>query len=251
MIIDIHANVGRHPLMEFEQEPIEVLETMDKHAIDKSFLLPFPTMRTRKSNDFIARSINQSADRLVGFGIVDPSDDAIQEVRHIHNIGLKGVVLDPEFYPIFDPFVGHMVFPKVEGLLIPCADLGLPVLFSSPNIEAGDESRIQREPYFRGLDSLACKFQDVTFVVNSYWPRIEELMGKYPNIAIDSGGRNGIDGAIKLAQMNGPMRICFGSESPQNHPAIGIKQIKISRLEQTYKKQLLGNNAERIFKAIF
>jgi predicted TIM-barrel fold metal-dependent hydrolase len=101
------------------------------------------------------------------------------------------------------------------------------------------------------MNQLAFKFPDVRLVVNTFWPRISELIREYPNIIVDTGGRNGISGAIRLAKEVGPTRICFGSESPQNHPGLGIKAIQTMKLSPVYRELLLGKNAKRIFEDLF
>ena len=127
----------------------------------------------------------------------------------------------------------------------------LPVLFNTLNIEVGEGSRMGREPYYNGLNALAFKFPDVRFVVSPFWPRIKDLMRQYPNIIIDSGGRNGVSGAVRLASDVGPTRICFGSESPQNHPGLGVKAIRTMKMSPVYRELLLGKNANRIFGDLF
>ena len=246
MIVDIHAHMGHHPLQDFKQEPEDILAVMEKYEISRSFILPFPSMKIKTVNDSVAAFVKEHPGRLTGFAVIDPAaDDALEEVERIASLGLKGVMLDPEFHGIFRRQ------EKVEELMVPCMDNRLPILFNTLNIEVGEGSRMGREPYYNGLNSLAFKFPDIRFVVSPFWPRIKDLMRQYPNIFIDSGGRNGISGAVRLASEVGPTRICFGSESPQNHPALGIKAIRTMKMAPIYRELLLGKNAKRIFRDLF
>jgi predicted TIM-barrel fold metal-dependent hydrolase len=246
MIIDIHAHIGHHPIQDFKQDGKEILDAMEKYGISRSFILPFPTMKISKINDSVAAFVNEHNNVLTGFAVIDPAaDDALDEVKRIAGLGLKGVMLDPEFHGIFRRQ------EKVEELMIPCMDLNLPVLFNTLNIEVGEGFRMGREPYYNGLNSLAFKFPDIRFVVSPFWPRIKDLMRQYTNIIVDSGGRNGISGAVRLASEVDPTRICFGSESPQNHPALGVKAIRTMKLSPVYRELLLGKNAKRIFGDLF
>jgi len=243
VIVDIHAHIGHHPIHDFKQEPEEVLAVMDRFGIDRTFILPFPTMKVGKVNDSTAEVVKEHPDRLIGFAVIDPSaEDALDEVGRAAGLGLKGVMFDPEFHRVFQNL------SKVEELMVPCMEHGLPVLFNTPNIEVGEGERMGRSPYYEGLNQLAFKFPGVRLVVNTFWPRIRELMRKYPNIIVDTGGRNGISGAVRLAQEVGPTRICFGSESPQNHPALGIREVRARKLAPVYRELMLGRNAERLFK---
>jgi len=245
MIVDIHAHIGHHPIMDFRQTPEEVLEAMDKWGIDRTFVLPFPSMKVRKVNDAVAEAVKRHPDRLTGFAVIDPSGEgALEEVRHAADIGLRGVMLDPEFHRVFG-------VPRLEEVMVPCMEYNMPVLFNTPNIEVGEGESMGREPYYQGINQLASRYPDVKLLVSPFWPRVRELMRKYCNLLIDSGGRNGISGAISLTQEMGPTRVFFGSESPQNHPALGIKQICTMKLFPVYRELILGKNAERIFKDIF
>jgi predicted TIM-barrel fold metal-dependent hydrolase len=246
MIIDVHAHLGHHPLQDFKQGPEEILVDMETYGISRSFVLPFPSMKIQTVNDSVAAFVKEHPDRLTGFSVIDPvADDALEEVERIASLGLKGVMLDPEFHSVFR----HQA--KVEELMVPIMENGLPVLFNTLNIEVGEGARMGREPYFNGLNSLAYKFPDNRFVVSPYWPRIKELMRQYSNIYIDSGGRNGISGAVRLAAEVGPTRVCFGSESPQNHPGLGVKAIRTMKMAPVYRDLLLGKNANRIFGDLF
>jgi predicted TIM-barrel fold metal-dependent hydrolase len=247
MIIDIHAHIGHHPLMDFKQEPEEILRDMEKYGIDVSFVMPFPSMKPQEVNDRIAGVIKEHPDKLIGFGCIDPSaDDALEEVERIVSIGLKGVMLDPEFHRVFGRGGS-----KAEELMVPCMDHNLPVLFNNPNSETGESESMGRETFYHGLNYMAYKFPEVRLVVNTFWPRIKELVRVHRNIIIDTGGRNGITSGVSLVKDLGPTRICFGSESPQNHPGLGVKEIRTLTLAPVYRELLLGKNAKRLFADLF
>jgi predicted TIM-barrel fold metal-dependent hydrolase len=250
MIVDIHAHIGNHPLMDFKQTPEEVLSTMKKFGIDVSFVMPFPSMKIQAGNDEVAETLKNNPSRLIGFACIDPvAEDAPEEIERIVALGLKGVMLDPEFHRVFGRDAPN---PKVEELMVPCMDYDLPVLFNTPNIETADHASFLiggiSEPYFNSLNQLASKFPDVRFLVNPHWHRIRDLMKEHSNIFIDTGGRNGIGSGVRIAQDAAPTRVCFGSESPQNHPGLGIKNVRTINVSKIYKDLVLGKNAERIFR---
>ena len=249
MIVDIHAHIGHHPLMDFKQTTEEVINVMEKYGIDISFVMPFPSMKNQTVNDAIAEAIKEHQGRLIGFANIDPgADDAAEEIERIVSIGLKGGMMDPEFHRVVGRDAPN---PKVEELMVPCMDHNLPVLLNTPNIETSDHASYIvggiSEPYFKSLDQLALKFPDVRLIVNPHWHRIRELMREHPNIYVDTGGRNGLGSGVRIAQDTAPTRVCFGSESPQNHPGLGIKNIRTLKVPQVYKDLVLGRNAERIF----
>jgi predicted TIM-barrel fold metal-dependent hydrolase len=247
MIVDIHTHIGHHPLMDFKQEPEEILRDMEKYGIDVSIVMPFPSMKVQEVNDQISAVVQDHPDKLIGFGCINPTvDDARDEIARIVSMGLKGVMLDPEFHHIFGR--GRS---KLEELMVPCMENKLPVLFNNPNSETGESESMGRETFYNGLNQLAYKFPEVRLVVNTFWPRIKELVKVHRNIIIDTGGRNGITSGVGLVKDIGLTRICFGSESPQNHPGLGVKEIRTITLAPVYRELLLGKNAKRLFADLF
>jgi predicted TIM-barrel fold metal-dependent hydrolase len=245
MIVDIHAHIGHHPLMDFKQTPDEVIRVMDTYGIDITFVMPYPSMKIKAVNDTIVEAVKEHPSRLIGFACIDPTaDNAQKEVERIVGLGLKGVMLDPEFYRVFGRAAPH---PKVEELMVPCMDNDLPVLFNTPNIETADHASF----IVNGLNQLAYKFPDVRLVVNTHWHRIRELLREHPNIYVDTGGRNGVGSGVRIAQDSAPTRVCFGSEAPQNHPGLGLKNVRTIKVPQVYKDLVLGRNAERVFRDLF
>ena len=74
MIIDVHAQVGKHPLYGFEQTAEEIVADMQRYGIDKSFLLPVPRMRFAEANNVVASAVKKYKGKFVGFLNVNPSE---------------------------------------------------------------------------------------------------------------------------------------------------------------------------------
>jgi predicted TIM-barrel fold metal-dependent hydrolase len=239
MIIDILTRIGHHPLHEFKQSPEELLSIMDEHGIDKSFLMPFPSMKVKQNNDMIADAVKEHPDSFIGFMCIDPAmEDAIEEIERSVAMGLKGVMIDPEFHRVFGRGMS-----RLEMLMVPCMDHNLPVLFNTENIWSSG-----RQAYYKGLDRLAFKFQDVRLVVHFRWPRVEELLRAHRNIILYTGGHHNTPGPIPFIEEVGPMRLCLGSESPVIHPALTVRDIQAKKILPLYRELILGKNAKRLFK---
>jgi predicted TIM-barrel fold metal-dependent hydrolase len=239
IIIDILTRVGHHPLHEFKQSPEELLAIMDEHEIDKAFLMPFPSMKIKQNNDMIANTVKEYSERFIGFMCINPSmEDAFLEIERCVAMGLKGVMIDPEFHRVFGRDTS-----RLEMLMVPCMDNNLPVLFNTENIFSSG-----RQEYYKGLDSLAFKFQDVRLVVHFRWPRVEELLRVHRNIILYTGGHHNTPGPIPFIEEAGPMRLCLGSESPVIHPALTVRDIRAKKILPIYRELILGKNAERLFK---
>jgi predicted TIM-barrel fold metal-dependent hydrolase len=246
MTIDIHAHIGHHPLMDFKQTPDEIISDMDEYGIEVSFVHPFPSMKPLEVNKEVAEAVNSYSDRFIGFFNLDPSsEDRLEVMEKALDLGLSGLVLDPEFHRVVQNL------PNVEELMVKCMENDVPVLFNTPNIETGQGDFLGGigDPYYKAMDQLAFKFPKVRFVVNIFWPRIRTLLRDHPNVFIDTGGRNGVsEGLLPLIPDIGPTRICFGSESPQNHVAIGIEDVSRIKIKPIYKELILDRNSRRIFK---
>ena len=241
MIIDIHTRIGHDPIHEFSQTTEELLKVMDEFDIDKSFVQPFPSMKIRENNKMVADAVKKHRDRLIGFAGINPSaDNYLKEVEHAAKIGLKGVMLDPEFHSLFRNMTA------VEAIMISCMENNFPVIFNTENIKALS----RQEPYFLGLDRLAFKFPDVRLVVQPYWPRIPELMRNHRNIILFTSGHHNVPGFLPILEKVGPTRLCLGSESPKHHPAMTMKDIRTKKIPDSFKDFILGKNAQRIFSDI-
>ena len=243
MIIDIHTRIGRHPIHEFEQDAETLLRIMEENEIAKSFLLPFPTMKVKENNDLIVKAVKESPDRLVGFAGINPADNGAQdELDRAISLGLKGFMLDPEYHK-----TSFRRISQVEALMVSCVEYGMPVLINTENIS----TLTRQKPYYVTLDRLAFKFPEVRFVVSFRWPRVEELMRAHKNVYLYTGGHHNVPGILPMLEEVGPLRICMGTESPVNHPALTIMDLNHKRMPEKYREQVLGKNAERIFKNLF
>ena len=240
MIIDIFARIGHHPLHEFRQTSKELLSIMDRYGIDRTFVHPFPSMKIGENNDLVVKAISENGDRFTGFmGINPSSEDSLEEIERSVNMGLRGVMMDVEFHSVFGRNISRM-----EIILALCMKHNLPVLFNTENIH----TLTHQESYYDSLDQLAFKYPDVRFIVNQYWPRIGSLMERHYNIILYTGGHQNTPGTIPRLNEVGPTRVLFGSESPVNHPALFVKDLKLKKIPDIYRKMILGENAERIFK---
>lgn len=239
MIVDIFARIGHHPLHKFSQTRDELMAVMDKYGIDHTFVHPFPSMKISETNDMVADAVSGHGDRLTGFMGVNPSaEDTLEEVERAVGLGLKGVMLDVEFHSVFGRNIA-----KVETMLALCMKHRLPVLLNTENIH----TLTRQEGYYNGLDQLAFKYPDVRIIVSQYWPRIGSLMKMHGNILLYTGGHQNTPGTIPRLNEVGPTRICLGTESPVNHPALFIKDMRLKKIPQIYREMVLGGNAERLF----
>jgi len=247
MIIDVHAQLGKHPLFDFEQTVDEVLADMEKYGIDRTFLHPVPRMRFKEANDSVAEAVEEHPDKFVGFFNVNPTDpEALDEVDRALGLGLKGMMLDPEFHFSMErPLTPGN--PYLPPLLEKAEDNDLPVLISVPDIRVG-HSHDNALQMHNGLDELMGRFQ-VRTMVDLFWPGIVELCRKHPNLYVDTAGASAGRISTLTSELSATRQL-FGSNSPRYHPGNHMQTINWSKITPYQRKLILGGNAERIFKDI-
>lgn len=249
MIIDVHSQIGKHPLFFFEQTLSDILDDMNKYGIDVSFLLPVPRMRFWEANDMVAKAVKENPDRFIGFFNVNPVDPkALEEIDRALNIGLKGLLLDPEFHLSME----RPIIPgnkNISAIFEIAVENNLPILISIPNIRVG-HSHNNVLLMKSALDELMSRFPEVRTMVDLFWPDIIELCKKHKNLYVDTAGASA--GRISdLTEKLGATRILFGSNSPRYHPGNHKQTVEWSNITERQRKLLLGGNAERIFKDFF
>ncbi|MDP6458744.1 MAG: amidohydrolase family protein [Candidatus Bathyarchaeota archaeon] len=246
MIIDVHSQLGKHPLFMFEQTLDEILEEMRKYGIEKTFLSSAPKMRFKEANDRVEQAVRNHPEKLVGFFNVNPvHPDALLEIDRAIGLGLKGLMLDPEFHFSMErPLTpGNPMLPPIFEKAV---EKGFPILICIPNLRVGHSHDNALQQY-NGLDELMSRFPEVRTIVDLFWPGIIELCKKHPNLYVDSAGASA--GRISsLVAGLGATRLLFGSSSPRYHTGNHKQTVEWSKITPYQRKLILGGNAERIFK---
>jgi predicted TIM-barrel fold metal-dependent hydrolase len=246
MIIDVHSQLGKHPLFLFEQTLDDILSEMAQYGIDKTFLSSTPKMRFKEANDRLAEVVRKHPDKLVGFFNLNPNHpDALPEIDRSLSMGFKGLMLDPEFhFSMQRPITpGNRLLPPIFEKAV---EHGFPILICIPNIRVGHGSDNALQMY-NGLDELLSRFPEVRTMVDLFWPGIVELCRKHPNLYVASAGASAGRISDLVAEL-GATRLLFGSSSPRYHTGNHKQTIEWSKITPYQRKLILGSNAERIFK---
>ncbi|MGH8932803.1 MAG: amidohydrolase family protein [Egibacteraceae bacterium] len=206
------------------------------------------------SNERIAAACAKDADVFVGFGCVDPHTgrDAVDGIRRIADLGLRGVKLHPslqafapddeQYWPIFAQ----------------CERLGLPVLFhtGTSGIGAGQPGgQGIRLDYARPirLDSVAAAHPALQIVAAHFgWPWHHELIAMAlhkTNIHIEISGWSPrrIPPDV-VHEMGGRLRDRFiwGSDTPFISPERSLAEMNDLGLSPTALTGILHGNAMRL-----
>jgi len=241
MIIDFHAHLGRGddppagPL-QHDLYPEQVLRQMDEAGVDKTVVFPVTYRDYRAANREIAGYVAAHADRLIGFGRVRDTDDGPAIVTEaVEELGLKGFKIHHGCDSI-DPESPNLwrVLERIEAL-------GLPVIFDAfahnvPKVLPVAERL--RSPvvigHMGGLwnvgaidECIACAERNA----NAYLETSSVLLyGK-------------IEEAVERI---GSERVLFGTDGPPIHPLPEVTKIRILRISEEAKANILGRNAARL-----
>lgn len=241
MIIDFHAHLGRGDVppagpLQHDLYPDQVIRQMGEAGVDKTVVFPVTYRDYRAANREIAGYVAEHPAHLIGFGRVKDTDDGPEIVTEaVETLGLKGFkihhgcdAIDPEspglwrvlrrieelnVPVIFDAFAHNV--PKV----LPVAErLSSPVVLGHMgglwNVEAIDRC-------------IACAERNE----NAYLETSSVLLyGK-------------IEEAVRRI---GSKRILFGTDGPPIHPAPEVAKIRVLRITDAEKADLLGLNAARL-----
>ena len=199
--------------------------------------------QTTSINEFIARTVNAHADCLSGLGTLHPdSADAYADIKHLQELGLKGVKLHHDFQAVTADDPRSMKIYEI------CEDLHLPVL-----LHTGDYRYDYSNP--NRVKNILKTFPKLTVLGAhlggwSIWSKAAQELADFPNFYVDSSSSlYALDPleAKKIIHAYGSKRVLFGSDYPMWNPAKDLKALLNLNFEPEELEDILHGNAERIF----
>lgn len=221
-------------------------EQMRKDGVDLAVVLSIATNPSQqtKVNDF-AIAMNEDP-KLFAFGSVHPdAPDALQELDRLHEAGIKGIKLHPEYQSFFaDEERMKPIYQKIS-------QLGMITLF-----HAGQDLGFP-PPYHCTPDHLlgAMRWLDAPVVaahwggMSCYEEVIQKLCGR--EIYFDLSFGYGVI-PKKLAQTiidrHTPDRLLFGSDLPWHRPSWEKRLLETLELSDGDKEKICCDNAKRLLE---
>ncbi len=218
----------------------DLLERCDKCGITGALVQSVATTpaQVQSINAFIAKTVADHPDRLVGFGTLHPeSEDIEADVEHLLSLGLKGVKLHPDIqaFAINDP--------RCMKLFEVCADR-LPFL-----IHAGDARYEYSNP--AQIIPVLEAFPKTTLIAAhlggfSVWEEAADAFcGKYEQLYVDSSSCMfwlPLDRYFEIIRRFGADRVLFGSDYPMWTPEDELEKfLKLPFTESEFEKILYKN----------
>lgn len=221
-----------------------LLASMKRGGVDRSVVLNIATNAHQQTNvnDFAA-SINDG-DTIVAFGSVFPdAQNALNELDRIHELGLKGIKLHPDYQRFFvDDAKYAPLYRKISALgLITVFHAGYDYGFPPPY--GATPERMER----------ALKWFDSP-VVAAHWGGchsaegvLEHLCGKDVYFDTSFGyGQMPKYHAEKILERHGTNRILFGTDTPWHTPEMELRLLSSLHLSESERDAILYGNAERL-----
>lgn len=258
MIIDAHAHIFPEKIAakaavgigDFYDIPMDndgTLQTLirlsDEAGVDKCIVQSVATVphQVQSINNFIAESVAQYPDRLIGFGALHPDyEDIDGETKRIKELGLRGIKLHPDFqkFRLDDP----CAFPIYEA----AGKYGLPVL-----VHAGDHRYDFSGP--ARLRRAVDMFRNVTFIGAHFagWSQWDEAQELFTDKSIYVDLSSSLydmtpERAAELIHSFGADRVMFGTDYPMWTAKDELVRFNAIPLTDEERELILYRNALRL-----
>lgn len=198
--------------------------------------------QVKSINEFIAREVAAYPGKLTGLGTLHPdSEDLEGDVRHLLDLGLKGVKLHPDIQKFkIDDYRCLHIYDLCEGRL--------PIL-----MHTGDNRYDYSNPnrllpileIYRGLTIIGAHFGGF-----SVWHEAAEKLHGIPNLFVDCSSTmfalSDVE-VMDLIHTYGADRVLFGTDYPMWSPVDEMVHFNRLPLTETERQMILHENAERVF----
>ena len=199
--------------------------------------------QTTSINEFIARTVKAHADCMSGLGTLHPdSADAYADIKHLQELGLRGVKLHHDFQ------ASAADDPRSMKIYEICEDLKLPVL-----LHTGDYRYDYSNP--NRIKNILKTFPALTLIGAhlggwSIWNEAVKELADFPNFYVDSSSSFY---ALSPAEVEniirayGTKRVLFGSDYPMWSPSQDLKELLSLNFTAEELEDILHRNCERVF----
>ena len=224
---------------------LSTLEEIGKSAhISHSVVFSVATTpkQVKSINEYIASVVAASHGKMTGLGTLHPdSDDMEEDIRHLRELGLRGVKLHPDIQRFkLDDYRCLKIYELCEG--------NLPVL-----IHAGDKRYDYSNPNrlkpiletFTGLQVIAAHFGGW-----SIWEEASRELCGYENLMVDcSSSFPWLDRETSksIIRRYSADKVLFGADYPMWNPAEQAEYLLSLGLSDEENRKIFYQNAQKLF----
>jgi len=77
-----------------------------------------------------------------------------------------------------------------------------------------------------------------------------EMARKVPNLYLETSGVSAEDKVAQAVREAGAAKVLYGSDMPYNDPAFEMAKIQYANLSEAERKQVLGENAQKLLASL-
>ena len=216
---------------------------MEKSGVDKSVVLSIATNSHQQKavNDFAA-SIN--SENIIAFGSVYPySDDALEELERIKELGLKGIKLHPDYQGFnVDDIKLKPIYKKIGELSL------ITVFHAGNDYGYAPPYGATPEKLERALDWFSSP------VVAAHWGGVgcgegvlKHLVGK--NVYFDTSYAYGTQPKYyfeKILEKHGADKLLFGTDTPWHNADMEKRLLASLNIKSDDMEKITHKNAEKL-----
>ncbi|MBE6728822.1 MAG: amidohydrolase [Ruminococcaceae bacterium] len=200
--------------------------------------------QVKSINEFIAKTVTEYNGKLTGLGTLHPdSDDLKGDVKHLLELGLKGVKLHPDIQQF------ECDNKRCMEIYALCEENNLVML-----MHTGDYRYDYSNP--NRILPILKTFRDLTFIGAhlagwSVWQEAYEKLSEYKNLYVDCSSCFGFtqkEEIYALMKKYGADRILFGTDYPMWSPKREMETFLSLEFTHEEREKMLGLNAKKIFK---
>lgn len=199
--------------------------------------------QVKSINNFICQEVSAYPQILVGLGTLHPdSENQVEEVNHILELGLKGVKLHPDIqnFKVDDPRC-----LKIYEL---CEREGLPILMHTGDSRYDNSNPNRLVPILKAFPKLV--IVGAHFGGYSIWEQASRKLCEFDNLFVDCSSSFPFitkQLAKELIVRYGTDKVLFGTDYPMWTPSKEIETfLSLGFSEEDYLK-MFNSNAEKIF----
>ena len=236
MVIDSHAHVDEYALLGWMDPPEKAVALMDDAGIDMMMVTTYgegPDYPQAVS--MLLDCVRKFPGRFLPFLRVNPMApgalEYLERVKEEYPEEIYGLKIHP--VANFSKPYG----PQTVALLKKCAELHMPVSF-----HCGDE--LGSYPGQLGAAAEACPETTILCHIGGFFHNDEmiRIAARYPNIMLDTSSIPYPDIVKKAADVLGPERICFASDSPAGDPKLDLHKITRLNFPADIEEKILYRN---------
>lgn len=222
-----------------------LLQINKEVGIDHSLVQSVATTpkQVQSINHFIAETVANSDGKLTGLGTLHPdSEDQRADVRHLVDLGLKGVKLHPDIQQFK---IDDYRCLKIYEL---CEEYGLPILMHTGD-KRYDFSNTNR------LIPILETYTNLTIIGAhmggwSLWEEASLQLAGTPNLYVDCSSTMSwvpLDKTAEIIRRYGADRVLFGTDYPMWHPKDELEMFFGLGLTDDEMKLILSENVKKIY----